>query len=76
MQRLGNDVYTLTSDRISAFPPDGSTRIFKGTEPDEMNCKVYVPNVKYQYGGAAYGQGGDTVNLAEFSAIDFVVLDR
>ena len=77
LQRYGNDVYTLTGNYPHVFPPNGNTTIFKGTEPIEINCKVYVPNVRYSGGGyTVTSQGGDTVNLAEFSIEDFAVLDR
>lgn len=75
VQRLGSDVYTLTT-RLDYFPPDGNTRIFKGAEQIEINSKVYIPNVRYPGNGCIYNQGGDTVKLTDFSVQDFAVLDR
>ena len=77
VQRHGNDVYTLTCDRQMSYPPNGHARIFKGSESVDINCKVYINNVRYPgNGSAAFNQGGDTVNLADFAVYDFVVLDK
>ena len=54
----------------------GNTIIFKGTEPIEINSKVYIPNVRYPGNGALFNQGGDTVKLTDFAVQDFAVLDR
>ena len=75
LQRHRNDVYTLTCNE-ERVPPLGKTTVFKGTEPIEINAKVYIPNVRYFDFGFAVDQGGDTVNLADFSITDFAVLDK
>lgn len=74
-QRQGNDVYTLTS-KFPSLPGEANTRIFKGTEPIEIDSKIYLPNVKHDGEMIVYGQGGDTFNLDGIQAIDFVVLDK
>ena len=75
-QRHGNDVYTLTSKYNGLPGEELKTRIFKGTKPIEINSKIYLPNVKHDGEMIIYGHGGDTFNLAEIQAIDFVVLDK
>lgn len=74
-QRHGNDVYTLTS-KYPSLPGEGNTRIFKGTEPIEIDGKIYLPNVKHDGEKVVYGHGGDTFDLDRIQAIDFVVLDK
>ena len=77
VQRHGNDVYTLTCSNQTKYPPNGNTRIFKGTEPVEIDGRAYIKDARYPGDGSAvFYQGGDTVNLSEFSVYDFVVLDK
>ena len=77
VQRHGKDVYTLTCSNQTKYPPNGNTHIFKGTEPVEIDGRAYIKDARYPGDGSAvFYQGGDTVNLSEFSVYDFVVLDK
>ncbi|MBQ9556828.1 MAG: hypothetical protein IJV05_11465 [Muribaculaceae bacterium] len=68
VQRHGNDVYTLTGSYFSDLPPNGNTSIFKGTEPVEIDGRISGKDVRLS--------GNDSVNLNQFSAYDFVVLNK
>ena len=68
VQRHGNDVYTLTGSYFGDLPPNGNTSIFKGTEPVEIDGRISCKDVQLT--------GNDSVYLNQFSAYDFVVLDK
>jgi len=68
VQRHGNDVYTLTGSYFGDLPPNGNTSIFKGTEPVEIDGRISSRDVGLS--------GNDSVYLNQFSAYDFVVLDK
>ena len=69
MQRYRNDVYTLTCAKVPSLPTEGSTRIFKGTEPVELDGNITVTDV-------SFWDRDNIFNLSEISIYDFVVLDK